>query len=241
MSRLGWPLSACLSPPPFTPFAMARKQTRPIVSRRTRPAKPPLSRETIVKAGLRLLDKQGLDGLSMRKLAAALDTGAASLYVYVSDLDELHGLMLDTAFGEIETSEKGPWRRQLKAVLESYFHVLMRRPALAQLAMSTVPSGPNTMRIFEKLLDCLAKGDITGRKAFLGADFMLLNVTAVAAEQAQRRFEQKTFDRVNRTLQSLPAEEFPHIAASRSLLEQGGEDRFQWALDAMIEGVIAAP
>lgn len=241
MSPLGWPLSACLSLPSFPPFGMASSQPRSTVSRRSRPAKAPLSREAIVKAGLRLLDKHGLEGLSMRKVAAALDTGAASLYVYVKDLDELHGLMLDKAFEDVTAPDSGTWKAQLKGLLESYFGVLMRRPALAQLAMSTVPSGRNTMRCFELILRLLAKGGITGRKAFLGADFMLLNVTAVAAEQAMRRFESKTFERVSETLHSLSPEEFPHIVASRDLLKDEGQDRFQWALDAMIQGVISAP
>jgi len=220
---------------------MASTQPHSTVSRRSRPSKAPLSREAIVKAGLRLLDKHGLEGLSMRKVAAALDTGAASLYVYVKDLDELHGLMLDKAFEEVTAPDSGTWKAQLKGLLECYFGVLMRRPALAQLAMSTVPSGRNTMRCFELILRLLAKGGITGRKAFLGADFMLLNVTAVAAEQAMRRFESKTFERVSETLRNLPPEEFPHIVASRDMLKDEGQDRFQWALDAMIQGVISAP
>jgi len=68
-----------------------------VVSRRGGAAKQPLSRDIIVAAALDLLTQEGLDGLSLRKVAAALDTGAASLYAYVEDLQELHALLLDRA------------------------------------------------------------------------------------------------------------------------------------------------
>ena len=52
-------------------------------------------------AALALLSRDGMAGLSLRKVAAALDTGAASLYVYVANLDELHALLLDRVLGEV--------------------------------------------------------------------------------------------------------------------------------------------
>src|SRR4051794_14333618 len=58
-------------------------------SRRERPAKPPLSREAIVAAALDIARTEGVEALSMRRVAQALDTGAASLYVYVADRREL--------------------------------------------------------------------------------------------------------------------------------------------------------
>ena len=77
-------------------------------------------------------------GLSLRKVAAALDTGAASLYVYVANLDELLGLVLDRVLGEVERpgDPEGDWREQLKTVLRSYFRVLYERPGLAQVALA---------------------------------------------------------------------------------------------------------
>src|SRR5689334_6270924 len=54
--------------------AMNREETRQIISRRTRPAKAPLSREVIVSTALDILRREGIAGLSLRKVAAALDT-----------------------------------------------------------------------------------------------------------------------------------------------------------------------
>jgi len=81
-------------------------------SRRERPAKPPLSRDAIVAAALEIARTEGIEALSMRRVAQALDTGAASLYVYVADRDELHALVFDAAIGtiEIEPTDPARWR-----------------------------------------------------------------------------------------------------------------------------------
>src|SRR3954453_19067426 len=71
-------------------------------SRRERPAKPPLSRDALVAAALEIARTEGVDAVSMRRVAQALDTGPASLYVYVADRDELHELLFDAAIGRIE-------------------------------------------------------------------------------------------------------------------------------------------
>ena len=64
-----------------------------IVSRRTRPAKAALSLERIVSTALEILEQEGLSGLSLRRAATALDTGPASLYVYLENLEIWKGTM----------------------------------------------------------------------------------------------------------------------------------------------------
>ena len=78
----------------------------------------PLTRDAIVDAALGLLDRQGLAGLSMRRLAQELGVGAASLYWHVRDKEELLGLLLDRIVGESEVPEPDPdnWQEQIKQV-----------------------------------------------------------------------------------------------------------------------------
>src|SRR5919202_563473 len=105
-------------------------------SRRERPAKPPLSRDAIVAAALEIARTEGVEALSMRRVAQALDTGAASLYVYVADRQELQELVFDAAIGTIELPAIEPerWREQLKE--------LRRRPTPASSCRSTSPRSP---------------------------------------------------------------------------------------------------
>ena len=76
----------------------------------------PLTRDAIVEAALGLLEREGLQGVSMRKLAQELGTGAASLYWHVGDKEELLSLLLDRIVGESELPEPDPehWQEQVK-------------------------------------------------------------------------------------------------------------------------------
>src|SRR3954470_17142136 len=123
-------------------------------SRRERPAKPPLSRDAIVAAALEIARTEGVDALSMRRVAQALDTGPASLYVYVADRDELHELLFDAAIGTIETEPVDParWREQLKALVRRMVTMMAEDfPGMAQLGMARIPSGDNVLRITEAM------------------------------------------------------------------------------------------
>src|ERR1019366_9340392 len=121
---------------------MSEEPSPNIVSRRSRPAKAPLSRDLIVSTALHILDRDGFSGLSLRRVATALDTGAASLYVYVANLEELHALMLDQALAAVPVTEAGslPWRDRLKTFLMAYLDVLYNRRGLAPLALETIAS-----------------------------------------------------------------------------------------------------
>src|SRR3954452_15142425 len=95
-------------------------------SRRARPAKPALSREAIVDAALEIVRAEGIDALSMRRLAQALDTGPASLYVYVANQAELWELLFDAALASVETEPTDParWREQLHALSARIAHTM---------------------------------------------------------------------------------------------------------------------
>ena len=220
---------------------MSEEAPRNIVSRRNRPAKAPLSRDAIVSTALHILEEDGLSGLSLRRVATALDTGAASLYVYVANLDELHSLMLDQALGKVKLpkSSRFPWQGRLKALLLSYFHVLYERQGLAQLAMSTIASGPNSLRIWEMLLGLLKEGGVEDIRAAWGVDLLTLYVTAIAAEQSLRRESGQALRRVESALSAVSEEEFPLVFAFREALLSGeGDIRSEWALDVILDGIV---
>jgi len=222
---------------------MFRQEPRHIVSRRGRPAKPPLSRAVIVTTALDLLTRDGLSGLSLRKVAAALDTGPASLYVYVANLADLHALMLDQALGAVAypAAEEGGWRDRLTAVLTSYLRVLYAGPGLAQLALSTIPVGPQALRLIETLLGLLLEGGIDPAVAAWAVDLLTLHVAAIAAEQDVRRAQGDTFGPVTRAVAAVSAADYPHIHALRAELLSGGAARFGWVVDVLINGVLHAP
>src|SRR3954452_7537104 len=115
-------------------------------SRRERPAKPALTREWIVAETIEIMRKEGLEKVTMRRVAQALDTGPASLYVYVANTAELHAAVLDDLLGEVDlrpVRAEGDWQDRLLSVLRSYTQVLFTHPGLASSALVARPVGPN--------------------------------------------------------------------------------------------------
>src|SRR3978361_1767361 len=120
-------------------------------SRRERPAKPPLTREGIVAAALQIMATDGLSKGTMRRIATALDTGAASLYVYVRNTEDLHGPTLDALPRAVRPSAGGAERERLTDLLSGYTRVLLDHPEIARMTMTTHPSGPNYLSLVNTL------------------------------------------------------------------------------------------
>lgn len=222
---------------------MTKQEIHQIVSRRSRPAKAPLGRDIIVTTALDLLSRDGLSGLSLRKVAAALDTGPASLYVYFANLGELHTLMLDRALSAVAlpAAREGGWRERLTFVLASYLHVLYNGHGLAQLALSTIPTGPNALRLLETLLELLLEGGIDQAVAAWAVDLLVLHVTSVAAEQSVRRDQGYSFGPVIGAINAVSEADYPRIHGLREELLSGGLARFGWGVDVLINGILHAP
>jgi AcrR family transcriptional regulator len=218
-------------------------QARHVASRRGGPVKQPLSRDAIVEEALRQLTSNGLDGMSLRKVAAALDTGPASLYAYVEDLRELHALVLDRALGKVELPRgRAAWRGRLQSLLESYVRVLCDSPGLAKLAFGTIAIGPNALRITEALLGLLEEAKLSTATSAWAVDLLLLYVTAIAAEHAGDAGRVRPESAVARAFAGATVRDYPRLHAAREHLISGtGEQRFNWAVDVLVQGLLAAP
>ncbi|MCC5578712.1 TetR/AcrR family transcriptional regulator C-terminal domain-containing protein [Microtetraspora sp. AC03309] len=123
-----------------------------------------LSRDQIVRAALDLLDEEGLDALSMRKLGARIGAGATSLYWHVANKDELLELALDEIYGEVATPADASWRETAGAVAWGLRGVVLAHPWSVGL-IGVLPSiGPNALTMSDRLLKA-------GRRAgFQGID-----------------------------------------------------------------------
>jgi AcrR family transcriptional regulator len=140
------------------------------------------SRAQITAAAVGIADREGLDAVSMRRVAAELGTGAASLYRYVETREELLDLMTDAVGGEYSLPEpSGDWLADLVAIGEQSRAILRRHPWLAGLAITRPVIGPHGVRLLEHVLGVLAPhpADI-GTK--LEAFAMLSGITALFAQ-----------------------------------------------------------
>ncbi|MFD9962361.1 TetR/AcrR family transcriptional regulator C-terminal domain-containing protein [Amycolatopsis sp. NPDC058986] len=108
----------------------------------------PLNREQIVRVAIELLDADGVDGLSMRRLAGRIGSGATSIYWYVRSKDELTTLAADAAFGEIELPDPARvgWRPAASTMARGLRATILRHPWLPQVIAARPAFGPMTAR-----------------------------------------------------------------------------------------------
>ncbi|MGV9293100.1 TetR/AcrR family transcriptional regulator [Amycolatopsis sp. NPDC003676] len=215
-------------------------------NRRERPAKPALSREGIVAAALDVVRREGAERVTMRRLAKELDTGPASLYVYVRDTDELHAAVLDELLGEVTaTTADGDWRSRLWTVVSTYRDVLYAHPGLARVALVTPLNGPNYLAIVDTVLGLLAEAGVPSGPAAWTVDLLLLVATASAVEHSTRKDRpdsDQRHDALAETVRGLSPETHPHIvAASENLFSGNGDARSRWAIDALLNGARTTP
>ena len=144
------------------------------------------TRAEITGVALCVADAAGLDAVSMRRIAAELGTGAASLYRYVETRDELLDLMTDATAAEYDFSAPtGNWLADLVAIGEQSRAILRRHPWLAALSITRPVIGPNGVAVIEHFLAVL-DGHPASVTAKLEAFAMIngLTATSVLYEQA---------------------------------------------------------
>src|SRR5437763_10308510 len=145
---------------------------------RSQPAKPPLSKESVLEAGLQVLRRKGIDAVTMRAVAGELDTGAASLYVYVANRQELLNEMFDLVVGQIDLGHEDPdpqrWREQLEALLTRVLETMERHPGIARVPLANVPTGPNATAVADRVIALLQAGGIDERSTAWFVDIVFL-------------------------------------------------------------------
>jgi len=221
-------------------------------SRRDRPAKPALSRDAIVEAALEIVREEGIDALSMRRVAQELDTGPASLYVYVANRDALWELLFDAALATVTTEPTEPdrWREQLHQLASRIVHMMaVDYPGMARLAMTHIPVGDNSLRVVESMLSLLKAGGVSDQAAAYAADLIGSYTTAIAYEQSlyaalynDPEHVEREVGRIAERFAGLPPERYPTMAALADKMTMGdGEERFSLGLDVIVNGLLETP
>jgi AcrR family transcriptional regulator len=228
--------TADIPPPPWRRSRKASRQRRP------------LSRELIVDTAMRILDAEGIDALSMRRVAMELRTGPASLYAHVTGKDELLELMIDRVVGEIEMPEPEParWQEQIVESAQAAHRVWTRHPGIARAALANIPVGQNSLRYGEATLAILRAGGVPDEQAAWFLDRLALYVLADAFEESLHRERgrhtqadaQEYVAQIRDYYQRLPADRFPIITSMvEPLTSGGGDQRLRFGVELMVRGL----
>ena len=155
------------------------------VSRRGQAIRPALSRAGIIEAALHIADSESLDAVTMRRVAATLDTSASALYVYIQGREDLLDAMFDYVMAAVAQAAipAGTWRERLSWLLIKSVQAASGHGGLAQVALAKVPSGPNAREITARVRELLAEGQIPGTAIPAALDLLGLFVTAAALDR----------------------------------------------------------
>jgi AcrR family transcriptional regulator len=208
----------------------------------------PLTRDAILDAALRVLDREGADALSMHRVARELGTGAASLYWHVRNKDELLQL-LSERLGEdlvLPAPDPGHWQDQLKEVLRELRRRAQRHRDLARITLGRLPSGPTLARTTEWLYALLAPAGLPDRVIAYTADLTSLYVGAYAFEESlgiasptgDSLPPEQIVSMLREYLLSLPVDRFPNVhRAIDDLFAGDADDRFEFGIDVIVRGL----
>ena len=214
---------------------MSAREQRPVTS------VAGLSKQRVVAEALLLADSEGVDRLSMRRLAGSLGAGAMSLYHYVANKDELLDGMIDIVFEEIELPrEDADWQSAMREQAISARQVLARHPWAIGLMDSRTTPGPATLRHREAVTACLRRAGFTVVMATHANWILDSYIYGFALQEASLPFD--TSDEFSDMTEDvfipqLPPDEFPYLNESAAVLVAAGydpADEFVFGLDLVL-------
>jgi AcrR family transcriptional regulator len=214
-------------------------------------AEVPLSKQRVVTEAIRLADNEGVDKLSMRRLADELGAGVMSLYYYVANKDELLDAMIDIVFDEIElpTDPEG-WKAAMWQRAVSARQVLARHPWAITLMESRTTPGPANLRHREAVTACLREAGFSVEMATHANWLLDSYVYGFALQEASLPFDTaEEFADIGEDvfMPQLPPDQYPYLnEAAATLLAAGYDpaDEFTFGLDLILgalETLAAAP
>jgi AcrR family transcriptional regulator len=215
---------------------------------RRRPAKQPLTRDRIVAAALAVLDQDGLDAVTTRRVAEALDTGSASLYAHVANRDELIELMVDRIAEDIHVPAPDParWQDQIRDYARHAQQVWSAHADIARASLAAIPTGPARLTVIEGLLAILRAAGLPDQVAAWGVDRLQLYIDAdvyegwlYAVKVRQGMDVEQYTGSMRDYFRALPADRFPLISSLADTIMTSGDQRFEFGLDLIIGGLAA--
>ena len=200
----------------------------------------PLSRDAIVEAALRVLDAEGADALTIRRLAQELDTGSASLYWHIASKDELGEVLYDHVMGQVVLPDPDParWEDQFKDLARQVYRLMLSHKDLVRLSIGHIPVGPNMLRVMEWTLGLLRGAGIPDLAAGYAGDMLGRYLDASVLEATAAHGPDPAL--VGGYFASLSPEEFPNLTAMSAEMFRGSDDdRFEFGLDLLVKGLAA--
>lgn len=206
-------------------------------TRRGRPAK--LTPDQIVHTALLIADAEGLDAVSMRRLARELEVSPMALYGYFEAKRDLVRGMLDEVsrgLGPQDTSTGG-WPDQLAEMGRRVRATITAHPGLAQLFVTAPALGGRAMHVVDDMVALLRREGVSGEVAVRAVYAVMAYAIGFSAQEVPRRQRQGDPGERRRALESLPTERFPNmVELAEYAAGFASDEQFESGLQALIAG-----
>jgi AcrR family transcriptional regulator len=209
---------------------------------RRSPGRPPVQKDRIIDAALRIVDAEGADELSMRLLAQRLNSGTATLYRHFANRGEVVAHVVDRVFGEatfdVEQLRTMTWQEACRTVARGMFDALRRHRNVASLLVEHAPRGPNAMAQRELLINILLENQFAPQLAARCYATLARYVLGFAIQTTETNASNDTDDvSFASAFDHSDPERFPAIATVAEHLPVALDDEFTFGLDMIMAGL----
>jgi AcrR family transcriptional regulator len=204
----------------------------------------PLSKERVLRAAVDLADAEGIEAVSMRRLAKELGVEAMSLYNHVANKDDMLNGIVEIVTSEIEVPSNGAdWKASIRRSAISAHDAFLRHRWAVPLMMRTTTVIPMRMRWMESLLRTLREAGFSPDLTHHAYHALDSHITGFTLWQVNFPFDtrEELLDLAEDFLRKIPADEYPYFIehAQQHLVEPDPDEpnEFDFGLDLILDGL----
>jgi AcrR family transcriptional regulator len=171
-----------------------------------------LSLDAIYRAALQIVDTEGLEAVTIRRLALDLGVGTMTLYRYVATKEEILNGVADLAFQALDTDSdpNAPWEERVTGVFRSMHRAMQEHPGILRILLDQPLGGPRMYRVGETVLGILHGAGFDDADAVAAITAVESYVVGLAVLEISHTGGHRPSEVLAR-LKSLPPDEFPNL------------------------------
>jgi AcrR family transcriptional regulator len=204
----------------------------------------PLTRERIVSTALKIVDRDGLAALSMRRLGAELDVDPMAVYYHVPNKDALLDAIVEAVMAEIDlSSDDGslPAEQRIVSAASAYRDAMLAHVNALPIIMSRGPSTPVALRPVELLIGILRDAGLPPNRAMAGMNAIAATVRGTSAMVASDDLQAPpTPEELEAAADRFPADEFPHLREAIMCPSDFLHEDFEFGVRALARGLLGS-
>lgn len=192
---------------------------------------------TVIARAVEIVDRDGVEALSFRRLASECGVTAMALYRHVRDKDELLDRVVEHVLERAADTPAGPgsWREKLVDFFTSARLFFLDHPGIAAVCMQRPTPVPAVARIYERVLESLAAGGITGPDAVYAFDTLLMYMFGSVLWEIPRSDIER--ERLLRLVLTQPGDTPQLISHASQLAHRDPADYYQRGLATILDGI----